>query len=91
MPSCLETKGSHTKTFWVYFALRTIFQWTMNAAFSLSDGTALALAAKHDSDYSYIMIGMQLAMFISPFVAGAVIQDADDGGSNGQLVHALCP
>ena len=82
LKTCSEEIGSHAKTFWTYFMLRTVFQWTMNSMYSLSDASALKLAEQHNSDYSYLLIYTSFANFLSPFLAGQLIKDSEEG-SNG--------
>lgn len=79
LPTCLETTGSHGKTFGVYFGLRLIYQWVMNSAFSMLDAAALKQASQFNSDYSYIMFWYQLAWVFGPLVSGFVIDDEAEG------------
>ena len=76
-----ETKhGSHATTFWVNFAIRTVYMWTMNSAYTILDSTSVALAKDHNSDYSHVIVWFQLSGALGAFVAGFVIQDPEDGG-----------
>ena len=91
MPQCIKKAGSHSSTFWIYFAVRTVFQWTMNSAYSVFDATSLKQASEHNSDYSYIMFFQQLAAIFGPFLAGLVIDDGEGDGNvlNYQLSTSL--
>ncbi len=80
MESCFESSGSHAATFWTYYAIRAVYQWTMNSAYSLFDGTALRLANDHNSHYALILLWASVAITIAPFIAGEVIKDSDEEG-----------
>ncbi len=82
LSTCLETEGSQVVTIWTYFAVRTVFQWGIGSAFTLLDSTALKMAERHDSDYSYIYLYGMIAHSIAPFIAGYLIRD-DEEGSGG--------
>ena len=77
--TCITRTGKHSTSFWVYFAIRTVFQWAMNSAYSLQDGTAVHLARVHGSDYSYILLMSQLSATLAPFVTAFAIRDAEEG------------
>ncbi len=51
MKTCVRTEGSHSVTFWTYFAIRSVYQWTMNSAYALMDGTTVRHAVMYNSDY----------------------------------------
>ncbi len=48
---CIHEVGSHSATFWSYFGLRFLYNWGMNSAYSLMDGTSVRMSEKFDSDY----------------------------------------
>eukprot|EP00094_Tigriopus_californicus_P000307 TCALIF_00297-PA protein Name:"Protein of unknown function" AED:0.27 eAED:0.27 QI:0/0.75/0.4/0.8/1/1/5/0/457 len=88
LETCVRQSGSHVTTFWVYFAIRTFFQWFMNCAYSLLDSTSITLAKRHDSDYSQVLIFNQLGATLGPFLCAWVIQDpASD--SQDEINYAL--
>ena len=51
METCTTESGSHTVTFWIYFLIRLVFNWTMNSTYALMDGTTVRMADEHNSDY----------------------------------------
>ncbi len=115
METCVTEVGSHTVTFWTYFMIRWVFQWTMSSAYALMDGTSVRMADQHNSDYrqrptsfflllllllllllcllllklteivsffvlfSKVMFWSMCATTVSPFIAGAVIEDPEEG------------
>ena len=81
MQTCVDSTGTHAATFWTYFALRAVYQATMNNVYALLDGTGLRQAKEYNSDYTYIMFFTSLGVTISPLIAGAVIKDPEvEGG-----------
>lgn len=86
--TCVKQSGSHVQTFWIYFAIRTLFQWFMNCAYSLLDSTSVTLAKRHDSDYSQVLIFNQLGSTLGPLLCAWIIQDpAND--SQDEIYYSL--
>ena len=76
---CYDSKGSHQKTFWIYFTLRMIFQSAFLSIYSCNDGTALRHAQEYNSDYSWVQLYTYIATFLSPSIAGSLIIEAPEG------------
>ena len=76
---CYDSKGSHQKTFWIYFTLRMIFQSAFLSIYSCNDGTALRHAQEYNSDYSWVQLYTYIATFLSPTIAGSLIIEAPEG------------
>ena len=81
---CYDSKGSHQKTFWIYFTLRMIFQSAFLSIYSCNDGTALRHAQEYNSDYSWVQIYTYIATFLSPTIAGSLIIEAPEGSDGNQ-------
>ena len=72
---CSTKYGSHTMTFWTYFGLRLVFQWTMIGVFSIFDGASVQLANEHGGTYSEILKYALLASVISTFLPSLVMNN----------------
>ena len=53
----------------------------MNSGFAVLEGVAMRQAAKHNSQYNYILMYSSAATVICPFIAAAAVQDNSDDTS----------
>ena len=65
----------------VTFKTKKTFQMNMNSGFAVLEGVAMRQAAKHNSQYNYILMYSSAATVICPFIAAAAVQDNSDGTS----------
>ena len=53
----------------------------MNSGFAVLEGVAMRQAAKHNSQYNYILMYSSAATVVCPFVAALAVHDNNDGTS----------
>jgi len=72
-----QEEGSHSLTFWIYFAVRTVLNIFMNASFNISDAAAATKAKKEGAAYSSIMFFGTLAGIITPNLIGPILDNVN--------------
>jgi len=72
-----QEEGSHSLTFWIYFAIRTVLNTFMNASFNISDAAAATKAKKEGAAYSSIMFFGTIAGIITPNVIGPILDNVN--------------
>ncbi len=81
---CEESEGSRAVTFWVYFAVRTVFVWFYNSVYPLLDSSGAIIAEQTGTTYAQVYIWAQIAATVSPFLSGFFIREPEEG-SHGRL------
>ena len=61
----------------------------MNSGFAVLEGVAMRQAAKHNSQYNYILMYSSAATVVCPFVATLAVHDNNDGTSGKDIKKLL--
>ena len=61
----------------------------MNSGFAVLEGVAMRQAAKHNSQYNYILMYSSAATVVCPFVAALAVHDNSDGTSGKDIKKLL--
>lgn len=85
--ACRLDSGNHDEVFWIYLALRMLFDVVMSSAFPLLDGIALKQAPQFGQQYSDIMVFLQIGSTFGTLVSGFLVTNNTKGKLNQDFVQ----